>query len=55
MNEQEVYDRLAEWYGTRGMPRTEHVDPMLKAIFTPEEASLVTGIPFSGIWMNLPS
>jgi formate hydrogenlyase subunit 6/NADH:ubiquinone oxidoreductase subunit I len=52
MNEQEVYDRLAEWYGMRGLPQTEHVDPMLKAIFTPEEASLVTEIPFSGRYLE---
>jgi formate hydrogenlyase subunit 6/NADH:ubiquinone oxidoreductase subunit I len=52
MNEQEGYDRLAEWYGTRDLPQTEHVDPILKAIFTPEEASLVTGMPFSGRYLD---
>jgi len=52
MSEQEVYDRLAEWYGMRGLPQTEHLDPILKAIFTLEEASLVTGIPFSGRYLD---
>ncbi len=29
MSEQEVYDHLAEWYGMRGLPQIEHIDPMV--------------------------
>jgi len=52
MNDQEIYDRLIEWYGMRGLLITEEVPPMIKAIFTPEEASLLTGIPFSGKYLE---
>ena len=50
MAEQGIYtrfmDRLKEsWFG---LPESEYLLPLIMATYTPEEASLLTGMPFSG-------
>lgn len=50
MSEQELYMRFVEWLNKAwwGLPESEHLMPTVKAFYTPEEAALLTGIPFSG-------
>ncbi len=50
MSEQEVYFRLIDWLKQHWLPLpdTDKLIPIVKAAFTPEEASLLIGIPFSG-------
>jgi electron transport complex protein RnfB len=49
-SEQETYKRFMEWLKQSwyGLPESEYLLPMLMATYTPEEASLLTGMPFSG-------
>lgn len=50
MSDQEVYVRFIEWLDKAwwGLPESEHLKPTVMAFYTPEEADLLTGIPFSG-------
>jgi len=50
VSEQEVYERLTDWLKQSwwGLPETDELMPIIRATYTPEEASLLTGIPFSG-------
>ena len=50
MTEQEIYEGFMDslkqsWWG---LPEADELVPLIKATYTPEEASLLTGIPFSG-------
>ncbi|MBL7209087.1 MAG: winged helix-turn-helix transcriptional regulator [Dehalococcoidia bacterium] len=50
MSDQEVYERFMDslkqsWWG---LPEADELAPLIMATYTPEEASLLTGIPFSG-------
>jgi len=47
----EIYQGLLDWLkkgGVTGLPETDELLPMIKASYTLEEASLLTGMPFSG-------
>jgi len=48
--EPDVYERLIDWWKQTwwGMPDTDEVLPLLKTHLNPEEAALLTGIPFQG-------
>jgi NAD-dependent dihydropyrimidine dehydrogenase PreA subunit len=50
MSEQEVYQRLMDWLKQTwwGLPEADELMPLIMAEYTPEEASLLTGMPFSG-------
>ena len=50
MSEQEVYKRLIDWLnqGWWQLPEADELMPLMMAMYTPEEASLLTGMPFSG-------
>ena len=50
MSEQEVYQRLIDWLnqGWWQLPEADELMPLMMARYTPEEASLLTGMPFSG-------
>ncbi len=50
MKEQEIYQRFIEWLrqAWAGLPESPELIPLIQARYTPEEASLLTGIPFSG-------
>jgi electron transport complex protein RnfB len=49
-SEREPYEKLIAWLRKAwwGLPDSEHLMPTIKAFFSPEEAKLLTGIPFSG-------
>jgi len=54
MSEQEIYQRLIDWLN-QGWYRFREADelmPLMMAMYTPEEASLLTGMPFSGKWLE---
>ena len=50
MNEQVIYERFIEWLKQTwyGLPKSDALLPLIKATYTPEEASMLTGMPFSG-------
>lgn len=50
MSEQEVYQRLIDWLRQSwwGLPEADELMPLIMVTCTPEEASLLTGMPFSG-------
>ncbi len=50
MAEQEIYQRLMDWLKQTwwGLPEADELVPLIMATYTPEEASLLTGMPFSG-------
>ena len=50
MGEQEIYERFMEWLKQTwyGLPEADELAPLIKCAYTPEEASLLTGMPFSG-------
>jgi len=50
MSDEETYERFVEWLGKTWweLPKSEHLMPTIKVFYTPEEATLLTGIPFSG-------
>ncbi|MCP4668135.1 MAG: hypothetical protein GY849_17435, partial [Deltaproteobacteria bacterium] len=50
MSDKEIYTRFIEWLNKTwwGLPESEHLMPTIMAFYTPEEAALLTGIPFSG-------
>jgi NAD-dependent dihydropyrimidine dehydrogenase PreA subunit len=49
MSNEEVYTRFIEWLGKTWwrLPESEHLMPTVKAFYAPEEARLLTGMPFS--------
>jgi len=50
VSKQEVYLRLIDWLKESwyGLPEADELMPLMMAHYTPEEASLLTGVPFSG-------
>jgi Pyruvate/2-oxoacid:ferredoxin oxidoreductase delta subunit len=50
MSEQTIYSKFIEWLSSTwiGLPETDELMPLIEARYTPEEAELLTGIPFSG-------
>ena len=48
MSPNEIYCRFIEWLdrGWWHLPASEHLLPSFRAFFTPEEAALLTGLPF---------
>ena len=50
MSEPEVYQRFIDWLRQQPweLPETEELLPLIKDTYTPEEAALLTGMPFSG-------
>ncbi len=48
MSDGRVYEELAAWLNKAwwGMPASEHLMPTLKAFYSPEEAEMLTGVPF---------
>jgi len=50
MSEQEIYQRFMDWLKQTlwGLSETDELVPLIGATYTPEEASLLTGMPFSG-------
>ncbi len=50
MSEQEIYERFMDWLKQTwwGLPEADELVPLIMATYTPEEASLLTGMPFSG-------
>jgi hypothetical protein len=49
MSEEEIYRRFIEWMKKSwyGLPEAEEMIPLIKTRYTPEEASLLTGLPYS--------
>jgi hypothetical protein len=50
MSEQETYKRFVDWLRQTwvNLPESAELIPLVKARYTAEEASLLTGMPFSG-------
>lgn len=50
MSDQDIYRRFIDWLGQTWWPLAEadELMPVVMARYTPEEASLLTGVPFSG-------
>ena len=50
MSEKEVYRRFINWLNQTwwGLPEADELMPLIMARYTPEEAAVLTGIPFSG-------
>jgi len=50
MREQEIFERFMEWLKQTwyGLPEADELATLIKASYSPEEASLLTGMPFSG-------
>jgi len=50
MSEQETYQRFIDWMKQAwwNLPEADELMPLMMATFTPKEASLLTGMPFSG-------
>lgn len=50
MSQQEIYEGLISWLQKTwyGLPEADELRPLLKATYTPQEASLLTGMPFKG-------
>lgn len=50
MSDQETYERFIDWLKGVGddLPEVDELRPLIKATYTPEEASLLTGVTFSG-------
>ena len=51
MSEEEIYRLFIEWMKKSwyGLPEADEMTPLIRARYTPEEASQLTGFPFSGI------
>ena len=49
MSEEEIYRPFIEWMKKSwyGLPEAEEMIPLIRARYTPEEASLLTGLPYS--------
>lgn len=50
MSEEEIYERLRDWLKKtwNALPETDELLPLIKATYTPEEASILIDMPFSG-------
>ncbi len=50
MSDQQIYRSLIDWLKQTwwGMPEADELMPLMLATYTPEEAYLLTGMPFSG-------
>jgi len=50
MSDQDVYIKFIDWLNKTWwmLPDSEHLLPSIMAFYTPEEATLLTGMPFSG-------
>jgi len=50
MSEQEIYQRFMDWLKQTwwGLPEADELVPLVMTTYTPEEASLLTGMPLSG-------
>jgi formate hydrogenlyase subunit 6/NADH:ubiquinone oxidoreductase subunit I len=50
MSEEEIYERFIEWLRKTwwGLPDSEHLLPSIRSFYSPEEAELLTGVPFRG-------
>jgi len=50
MTDQKIYERFMDWLKQTwwGLPEADELVPLVMATYTPEEASLLTGMPFSG-------
>ena len=50
MDERDIYQRFIDWLNQTwwGLPDAPELLPLIKARYAPEEAALLTGIPFSG-------
>jgi len=50
MPEKEIYQRLIHWLNQTwcGRPPAAELLPLIENCYTPEEAELLTGMPFSG-------
>jgi len=50
MSDREIYERLIDWLNQAWwkLPEADELMPLIMARYTPEEASLLTGMPFSG-------
>jgi len=50
MTEQEIYEGFIEWLRRSwwGLPEADELVPLIRATYTPEEAFLLTSMPFSG-------
>jgi len=50
MSDQEIYERFMDWLKQTwwGLPEADELKALIMATYTPEEASLLTGMPFSG-------
>ena len=57
MSEQEVYRRFINWLNQTwwGLPEADELMPLIMARYTPEEAVLLTGMPFSGKNLKCPT
>lgn len=51
MENEEVYERFIEWLRRDGayVPESEELLPLVKACYRPEEARLLTGMPFTSV------
>jgi hypothetical protein len=49
VSDEKVYEHLTEWLKQTwwGLPDADELMPLIKATYNPEEAALLTGIPFS--------
>jgi electron transport complex protein RnfB len=50
VSQEEIYSRFINWLRQTwwGLPEGDELMPLIKARYTPEEAALLTGMPFSG-------
>jgi len=50
MPEQEIYQRFMDWLKQTwwGLPESDYLLPLIMSQYTPEEAYLLTDMPFSG-------
>jgi len=51
---EEVYKNFIDWLNTSwfGLPESVHLLPAVKAAYTPQEAELLTGFPWKGIFLE---
>ena len=50
MDEKDIYRRFIDWLNQTwwGLPPAPELFPLIQSCYTPEEALLLTGLPFSG-------